>query len=191
MHCKEIKRMISPYADDALDLDGTRLVSLHLKRCGDCSRYFDSVRAIGKIASVIERAETGALLEEKLLAKIEEAARAASQFELALKKYIPDWRFAAAGSVFVLMLLSYALAPLAGTALGSGYSGKVVAIEEEMQDSAGFVAELAQSGKEIISRISKGLIGEPGSESTEPVNGGAAGDASSGAIPLKPAESLA
>ncbi|MEP0815388.1 MAG: zf-HC2 domain-containing protein [bacterium] len=162
MKCSEIRRLVSAYSDDALEIDGMRMVSMHLKRCADCTRYFEEVRAIGAIASKSETSDRDIALENRIFAVIVEQARKKTMFERLAERFIPDWRYAAAGSIF-LLAVSFGLisATPAGNVLRDYAGASAKYIGNEYRDSADFFSNAIAKGKEAISGLSRALLGEP------------------------------
>ncbi len=165
MRCGEAKNLISAYVDEELDLQSTRLVSMHLKRCGDCSRHFERVRKIGIVLSRIDKTERDPAMEARLFIELKAAAERPSLPERILRAYMPDWRMVAATGVFVLALFIH----FAGGPLELMNSTRDIAtagtetVVEQAEEAGTFWSRILSQGKEKAASISQSILGNPDS----------------------------
>lgn len=182
MRCGEVKNLISAYVDEELDLQSTRLVSMHLKRCDECARHFERVKRIGLVLSSIEKPKNDPAMEARLFIELKAAAERPSLTERILRAYMPDWRMVAATGVFVLVLFVY----FAGGPLELMKSTRDFAavstetVVEQAEEAGTFWSRLLSRGKEKATSISQSILGNP--DSAE--DGDSEEGTKSGALPL-------
>ena len=70
MNCKEIKKILNPYIDKALDADISRQIDEHLKSCPSCSKEYQSLKEVITSLNSLSNQPAPADFTQSLMAKI-------------------------------------------------------------------------------------------------------------------------
>ena len=182
MRCGEVKKLISAYVDDELDLQTTRVVSLHMKRCEGCARYFERVRAVGLAISRINKFQGDPAMDARLFIGLKAAAERPTLAERIVRAYMPDWRMAAAAGVFAVAMVFY-LAGGPAQLVNSTRDFAVTSTETvvvQAEEAGSFWSRLVSEGTERAASLSRSILGDAGEEGE---SGGAGEGAQSGSLP--------
>jgi hypothetical protein len=161
MRCGEARKLLSSYIDDALDLSTTRIVSMHLKRCGECNRQYDELRALSVFITQSNNPERDLALEQRLFNTVKAAQETPTLVERITQAFRFDWRTAsAAGAIVVAIAMFVAGGPTELADYANTYanvSSKVVT--EEVESSRSFWGNVFKESCERISSVSRQILG--------------------------------
>ncbi len=168
MKCGEVRKFLSSYIDDALDIATTRIVSKHLKRCDECNRRFDELRALSAYISKTNIIERDLALELRLFNAVKIAQSNPTLLERMVRAYKIDWRTVTAVGAIVVALAVFitggqnAFVNYANTYASVG--SKVVS--DEVESSKTFWDNVVKESCEQISNVSRKILG--GKNEVEP-----------------------
>ena len=115
MECEEIKKLLSEYIDDTLDMHRKRLIEEHLATCKACSEELVSLKAYIKELSSLKEVEA----PEDFLEKVHERVEQRFKFEKIMRKLffpirikVPLKLVAVVATVLLAIAITYVIQPI-------------------------------------------------------------------------------
>ncbi len=111
MNCKEIKKILNPYIDKALDADTTKQVDKHLKSCPECREEYLNLKQVVSALNSISPQPAPADFTQSIMAKItQEEVEIKSSWVDSIKKRIsiPQLSFRLVGAAAIALIVFFA-----------------------------------------------------------------------------------